>query len=107
VHVATAAAFGLLVARDARDNVQRLQGGRLWQRMHLWGTTQNLAMQPLNQIAERADRETQLGIEPQFRDALQTLVGDPGWQGLMPFRIGYPTGSVGANPRRAVEDVLL
>jgi hypothetical protein len=38
---------------------------------------------------------------------LQTLVGDPGWQGLMPFRIGYPTGSVGANPRRAVEDVLL
>ena len=36
VQVSTAAAFGLLLTRDAGDDAQRLQGGRLWQRMHLW-----------------------------------------------------------------------
>jgi hypothetical protein len=32
VHVATAAAFGIILARDATDNANRIQGGRLWQR---------------------------------------------------------------------------
>jgi hypothetical protein len=107
VHTRTAAAFGLLVVRDAQDNAQRLLGGRLWQRMHLWATTQGLAMQPLNQMAERADRELQLGQEPRFGRALTELVADPAWQGLMPFRLGYPTAVARANPRRAVEDVLV
>jgi len=55
--VPTAAAFGTLVVRDPRDPVQRLQAGRIWQRMHLWATTKGLAMQPLNQVEERMDRE--------------------------------------------------
>jgi hypothetical protein len=33
--VPTAAAFGTLVVRDPLDPVQRLQAGRIWQRMHL------------------------------------------------------------------------
>jgi hypothetical protein len=107
VHVATAAAFGLLVVRDAGELAQRMQGGRLWQRMHLWATTQGLSMQPLNQLAERADREVQLGIAPQFGDALRELVATPDWQGLMPFRIGYPTVVAGANPRRGLTEVLI
>ena len=45
-HVATAAAFGLLAMPDARDNAMRILGGRMWQRMHLWATTQGLAMLP-------------------------------------------------------------
>ena len=48
--------FGVIVVRNNRDNAQRAQGGRIWQRMHLWGTTQGLAMAPVNQI-KRIDRE--------------------------------------------------
>ena len=105
-HVATAGAFGLLVVRDANDAAQRLRGGRLWQRMQLWGTTKGLAMQPLNQPAERADREQQLGIEPRFGRALAELVGDPAWHALMPFRLGYPTLPGRPSPRRDAADVL-
>lgn len=106
-HVATAAAFGLIVVQDARDNTMRLRGGRLWQRMHLWATTKGLAMQPLNQMSERADRELQLGIEPRFGTALKELVADAGWQALMPLRIGYPTVEAKPSPRRDLKSVLI
>lgn len=105
-HVATAAAFGLIAVPDARDNAARIQGGRLWQRMHLWATTKGLAMQPLNQMSERADRERQLGVEPRFGNALGELVADPGFQALMPFRIGYPTVEAKPSPRRDLQSVL-
>jgi hypothetical protein len=106
VHVGTAPAFGILVARNARDAVQRLNGGRLWQRLHLWATSRGIAMQPLNQLPERADREATTGIEPRFGTKLATLVGDDRWQALMPFRLGYAKTSATPSPRRAVEDVL-
>ena len=107
VYTATATAFGILVSRDSMDNGQRLVGGRLWQRMHLWGTANGLAMQPLNQPAERADREVQLGAEPRFGNALAELLGDPNWHALMPFRLGYPTEEARLSPRRSVEAVLV
>jgi hypothetical protein len=34
-----------------------------YQRMHLWATSYGLAMQPMNQVTERADREVNLGIK--------------------------------------------
>lgn len=104
--VGTAAAFGILAVNDKWEDAQRLRGGRAWQRMHLWGTILGLAMQPLNQMTERADREAQLGIEPRFGDALKELIGDVSRQALMPFRIGYPMAEADLAPRRAVEDVL-
>lgn len=107
VHVPTASAFGLIVVRDADDNAQRLRGGRLWQRLHLWATAQGLAVQPLSQTTERADRERQLGLEPVSGHALAELIGDPGWRALMPFRIGYPTVAAPASPRRSVQEVLV
>lgn len=107
VHVGTAPAFGILVARNARDTVQRLNGGRFWQRLHLWATTRGIAMQPLNQLPERADRETTTGSAPTFGKKLSALVGDDGWQALMPFRLGYATTEASASPRRSVEDVLV
>lgn len=106
VHVPTAAAFGILAVRDGNDKSQQLECGRLWQRMHLWATTQGLAMQPLNQIPERAAREEVLGIEPKFSNALAEFIGDPNWQGLMMFRLGYPTIEALPSPRRGVKDVL-
>jgi hypothetical protein len=106
VHVPTATAFGILAVSDRNNHSQQLECGRLWQRMHLWATSQGLAMQPLNQMPERAAREEVLGIEPKFSNALEELIGDSNWQGLMMFRIGYPTIEALPSPRRAVEDVI-
>jgi len=106
VQVATAAAFGVLLARDAADNANRVHSGRLWQRMHLWAETKGIAMQPLNQMPERADRERSLGIEPRFSNAMKELAGDSAWQAVMPFRLGYPTVAALASPRRSVEQVI-
>ena len=102
----TAAAFGLLAVRNRRENAQRVGVGRLWQRMHLWATTQGLAMQPLNQLTELADREVVLGSAPHFGDTVRALVDDPGWQALLTFRVGYPTHEALRSPRRAIADVL-
>lgn len=106
VHVSTAAAFGILAVSDRNNKSQQLECVRLWQRMYLWATTQGLAMQPLNQIPERAAREEILGIEPKFSNALAEFVGDPDWQGLMMFRLGYPTAEALSSPRRGVKDVM-
>ena len=66
MHVATAPAFGFISVRDLYDKAQTLRAGRLWQRMHLWATTQGVAMQPLNQPVEMVDRERGLGREQVF-----------------------------------------
>jgi hypothetical protein len=102
----TAAAFGILAVPDGRDNAQRLQCGQIWQRIHLRGTTQGLAMQSLNQMCERADREAQLGIEPVLGKAVADLIGDDSWQAIMPFRLGYPTAEALLSPRRRLDKVL-
>jgi hypothetical protein len=107
IHVATASAFGLLLARNASDNVQRVTGGRLWQRMHLWAQNEGIAMHPLNQMPERADRERSQRATPRFGSVLEQLVGDSSWQALMPFRLGYPTVTPLASPRRTVREVLV
>ena len=105
--VQTAGALGIVAVPNKRDNAQRLAVGRLWQRMHLWATTQGLGMQPLNQLTELADREVVLGSTPRFGDALRDLVSDPAWQAIMTFRVGYPTHEPLLSPRRDIHDVLL
>jgi hypothetical protein len=67
-YVKTAAAFGVVVVGDASGNAQRIQGGRLYQRLHLAAIYLGLAMQLLNQIPERIDREEMLGLTPRFED---------------------------------------
>ena len=106
-NVKTAAAFGIVVVRDATENAQRIAGGRLYQRLHLAGINRGLAMQPLNQITERIDREKQLGLNPRFIQAAADLMPEPGWQPLMSFRVGYPTVTASLSPRRPAEAVLL
>lgn len=104
--VPTAAAFGIIAVRDARHDGQRVEAGRIWQRMHLSAMVQGLAMQPLNQINERADREAEQNVAPEFGDALRELLGDAAWQGLFTFRIGYPTEAATASPRRSASEVI-
>lgn len=103
----TAPVLGIIIARNRNDNSQRLRGGRLWQRMHLWATSHGLAMQPMNQMAERADREATLGLSPTFGNILAQIINDPSWQALMPFRLGYSTHTALLSPRRALKDILI
>jgi nitroreductase len=105
-HTKTAAAYGIVAVRDATDNRQRLEGGRLLERVHLWTTGQGIALHHMNQLTERADREHELAIGPQFGDALAQLPPD-GWQALSLFRVGYPTHTPNKSPRRAVEAVMV
>ena len=105
-YVKTAAAFGIVVVRDAADNSQRIEGGRLYQRLHLTAVNMGLAMQPLNTITERIDRERFLGTTPRFQEAAQSLLAEPGWEPLMSFRIGYPTVQPPPSPRRPADGVI-
>jgi nitroreductase len=106
-YVKTAAVFGIVVVRDASDNAQRIAGGRLYQRLHLAAVNRGLAMQPLNQITERIDREKVAGLNPEFTQAGAELMPEAGWQPLMSFRAGYPSVNPSPSPRRRAEAVLL
>lgn len=105
-HVATASAFGLIQTRNAADSHQRILGGRLYQRAHLFATKQNVSMHPLSQITGRIDRETSLGIKSIFGDALMRLLNDVDRDTLMIFRVGYPMIDAIASPRRRLEEVF-
>ena len=101
----TAAAFGALVVRDPLDPAQRLQTGRVWQRMHLAATVDGLGMQPLCQIPERIDRETSAGLATEFGDAAAGMLPS-GTHAIMTFRVGYPTAAAPPSPRRPAADVV-
>ena len=104
-YIATAVPFGIIAVHDVFENSQRLQGGMFYQRMHLWATSNGLAMQTMNQMTERADREMSLGIEQTFGNALRALIANPNWQ-VEIFRIGYPTVEALSSPRRSIQDVM-
>ena len=98
---------GILVAKNSADNLQRVQGGRFWQRLHLWGTINDLVLQPINQIPERIDRIDNLGGKSLLAEKMQSLVNDTDWQVLMPFRMGYSKQPVFPSPRRHVKDCVI
>jgi hypothetical protein len=79
--------------------------GRLLQRNHLCATTKGLALQPVNQILERADRAASAGLAPVVTGAADGLSPD-GWHGVTAFRIGYPASAASQSRHRPVEDVI-
>jgi len=99
IHCKHVSAFGILSTRALRDPVQQLRVGRAYQRAALYATSEGLALQPLNQAAERRDRELERGLPPEFGDQLAALL-EPGLQAQMLFRIGKPVASVHHSPRR-------
>ena len=61
-------------------------------------------MQPLNQLAERADREEILGLPSVARAAIAELLGDHrGDRAQMLFRIGVPWEDGLRSPRRPLD----
>ncbi len=107
VHTATAPLFGAIVVRDDRRLADRLQAGRLWQRLQLAATIEGISGQPLSQLVERRDREVELGLPPHFADALRTMVGSTDWHAVLPFRLGSSLRAALPSPRRAASDVLI
>lgn len=104
--IKTTPVFGLIVAKESSDRAQQLDGGRIWQRLHLAATVNGLAVQPVDSPLVRADRERSLGLDPTFGESMQALA-PTGWQPLLPFRLGYPVRHAELAPRRRVESVLV
>jgi len=107
VHLNKFQVFGIIAVRDLRDKAQNLLAGRLWQRLHLWATTKEIAMHPINQSIEMVDREMSLDKPPQTARILADLTGDSSWEPTFSFRTGYPIRKALMSPRRAVEDVII
>jgi hypothetical protein len=105
VHLATAPMTGILAVRDRYAIADNLAAGRAWQRLHLWGTTRGLAMHPMNQPIEVADRDKQLARPSSITDRLTALTED-GWQATFSFRFGTGTITAVRSPRRDPVDVI-
>jgi len=99
--------IGLIAVKDLYDRNQALQAGRLWQRLHLQGTLLGLGMQPLNQLPECVDRESQLGKSATARKTLAGFCAAAEWQPTFAFRVGWPTRPGAASPRRTLQSVVL
>ncbi len=105
VHTRTAAAYGVITVPDAAARAAQLVGGRLLQRAHLAATVRGVAMQHMNQVTERIDRERSTGVTPTFAPRLAALLPG-GQQPLVAFRVGYANRSAKLSPRRSLDAVL-
>lgn len=106
VQVPTTAAYGLLSVADPYEQTEALRVGRVWQRMHLWATTQGLAAQPVNQAPEIADRERELGNDALMAGKLRGFVSE-GVEPTFAFRLGHSTRPPSESPRRQLDSVML
>ena len=104
VHTATAAAYGVITASVPGARESQLRAGRLLQRIHLTATRSGVALQHMNQITERIDRETTTGAVPTFAPRFAALL-PPGAHPLLTFRVGYPVREGQPTPRRSVAEV--
>jgi hypothetical protein len=105
VHTRTAAAYGVITVADVTAPEQRLTGGRVLQRIHLAATTAGIALQHMNQVTERIDRELALGATATFGPRLEALLAPSGDSVLSTFRVGYPARDALLSPRRTVSAV--
>jgi hypothetical protein len=105
LHTRTAAAYGVISVADTTAPIQRLTGGRLLQRIHLAATSEGIALQHMNQITERIDREVALAAKATFGHRLHALLAPSEGSVLSTFRVGYPARDALLSPRRPVSAV--
>lgn len=106
VHTRTAAAYGVVLVDDPYARADQLAGGRLAQRVHLTATTRDLALQHMNQITERIDRDRAGGRPADAAARLAQVLGDDAAHALCIFRVGWPSRPGKASPRRAAHQVV-
>jgi hypothetical protein len=104
VHTKTAAAYGILTAEDPYDPATQLVAGRLLQRIQLTATDRGIALQHMNQVTERIDRELTTAAPATFAPRFAELL-PPGAQPLVTFRVGFPSREARPSPRRALSAV--
>ena len=104
IHTATAAAYGVISTTEPDDRSVQLDAGRLLQRIHLSATSRGIALQHMNQITERIDREATTGASPTFAPRFASLL-PPGVNPLLTFRVGYPVRDGRPTPRRSARSV--
>lgn len=104
VHTATAAAYGVITATTPDDRATQLDAGRLLQRIHLAATSRGVALQHMNQITERIDRESTTGVPATFAPRFAQLLPE-GELPLLTFRVGYPVRDGRRTPRRSARSV--
>jgi hypothetical protein len=102
----TGSAFGILSSSSENARADQLSVGQVYQSIHLWAVSQGLSIQPLNQMAERQDREETQGLAPKSTSLLAQLLGSTDRRAQMLFRIGYAWDDANASPRRPIEWVL-
>jgi len=107
VYCGPGAIFATIAAKEPMSKCARVRVGRLWQRMHLWATAHGIAMQPINQIHERIDREVTTPVSSSFTRELQHLMREPEWHGVFSFRMGYAERPALPSPRRDVAACLI
>jgi len=105
VHIATAAAYGVITVANPDDPATQVIGGRLLQRIHLAATVQGLGFQHMNQITERVDRGASLSQPSTFGPEMEALLAEPGQHVLSTFRVGHPVRAGRLSPRRPVSQV--
>jgi len=106
VHVATAPLFGLIAVPALDDVGALLEAGRLWQRLHVQATVMGLAMQPLNQMFEMADRDAALTRPSEAGKTLNGLASLTAKVFCFGFRMGYSRFITHPSPRRGLDEVV-
>jgi nitroreductase len=105
---ATASAYGIIMVRGSRrDHRLHMEAGRLWQRIHLEGTSRGLAMQPMNHFIEIIDYETVNQGRSPTADRLQLSADWTGWQPIFGFRLGYADAAAPRSSRRPLSSVVV
>jgi hypothetical protein len=104
-HCKTAPLFGVVSVKDRYDKPGMLRAGAVWQRVHLRGTALGLALQPLNQMVELADRDRQLGRASDAETRMREIAGSES-QVTFAFRCGYAEEPAGPSARRPAKSVL-
>jgi len=104
VHLATAAAFGVISVRDPASREQLVDAGRLWQRVHLEATAHGVAMQPLDQWLELVDRARQRGTATPVAPGVDHA--PRGYVPVLMFRAGRPLREAPPSARRPLDHVI-
>lgn len=64
----------MITVADPTNAASALTGGRLLQRIHLTATTKGVAMQHMNQVTERIDRDREVGFPSAFGTRFAGLI---------------------------------
>jgi len=99
--------MSIIAVRDRLDRRQSLLAGQMWQRAHLFATTQGVAAHPGNEAIEMIDYEKASDQPAKRMTQLQQLIGNAVWQPTFLFLLGYPTLPAHLSPRRPAETVQL